>query len=84
MPGQQGGLLVLDKVQVGRHDRAGHETSVRLTIPMKITRNIGTVLLAAYLVLVGLSGVFGIHLGEFKVVYPLLALSAGVCLLIGK
>lgn len=51
---------------------------------MKITRNIGTVLLAAYLILVGLSGVFGIHLGEFKVVYPLLALSAGVCLLIGK
>lgn len=51
---------------------------------MKITRNIGMLLLAAYLILVGLAGAFGISLGELNVVVPFLALAAGICILIGK
>jgi hypothetical protein len=42
------------------------------------------VLLAIYLIIVGLIGVFGISLGQLSILIPLLALIAGICLLIGK
>lgn len=51
---------------------------------MQITRNIGLLLLAIYLILVGLSGLFGIRLGELSFIVPLLAIAAGVALLVGK
>lgn len=51
--------------------------------PMK-SRNIGMLLLAIYLLLVGLIGVAGISLGQLQIVVPILALAAGVFLLIGK
>ncbi len=51
---------------------------------MNITKNAGMLLLAIYLILVGLIGVFGINLGQLHIVVPLLALIAGGLILIGK
>ncbi len=51
---------------------------------MNIPKNLGMLLLAIYLVIGGLIGVFGIHLGQLSMVVPLLALAAGVLLLLGK
>jgi hypothetical protein len=51
---------------------------------MKIIRTPGLLLLAIYLILVGLVGVFGIHLGQASIVMPLLALVAGILILIGR
>jgi hypothetical protein len=47
-------------------------------------KNIGMLLLAVYLILVGVVGAFGISLGQLAIVVPILAIAAGVCLLIGK
>ena len=47
-------------------------------------KNIGMLLLAIYLILIGVVGVFGISLGQLHLVTPALAIAAGVCLLIGK
>jgi hypothetical protein len=47
-------------------------------------KNIGMLLLAVYLITVGLIGLFGISLGQLSFLIPLLALIAGICLLIGK
>lgn len=51
---------------------------------MKIIKTPGFLLLAIYLILSGLIGLFGIHLGEISIVIPLLALVAGILILIGK
>ena len=51
---------------------------------MTITKNYGMLALAVYLLLVGLSGVFGFNLGQLNVLVPILALVAGVLILIGK
>lgn len=51
---------------------------------MKITKNLGMLLLASYLILVGLMGLFGLNLGELNMVLPILALAAGVLILIGR
>ena len=47
-------------------------------------KNIGMTLLAAYLVVVGVVGIFGISLGHLSIAVPILALAGGICLLIGK
>lgn len=47
-------------------------------------KNLGMPLLAIYLILVGLIGVFGISLGQLQVVIPALAIAAGVFILIEK
>lgn len=49
-------------------------------------RNLGHLLLAIYLILVGLTapGLIGIGLGQFSIAMPILALAAGVLLLLGK
>ena len=47
-------------------------------------KNIGLTLLAVYLIVVGVVGIFGISLGQLSIVLPVLALAAGICLLIGK
>jgi hypothetical protein len=49
---------------------------------MKITRNLGMLVLAIYLILVGLSGF--INIGQLRQILDLLALVAGVLLLIGR
>ncbi len=51
---------------------------------MKITKNIGMLALAIYLLLVGLGGVFGFHLGQLSIAVPIAALVAGALILIGK
>lgn len=50
---------------------------------MKFTKNIGMVLLAVYLIIDGLLG-FGLNLGPFVFLLYLVALAAGVFILIGK
>ncbi|MES2595298.1 MAG: hypothetical protein V4662_08180 [Verrucomicrobiota bacterium] len=42
------------------------------------------ILLAIYLVLIGLIGVFNISLGGAGIIVPILALVAGILMLIGK
>ena len=51
---------------------------------MTITKNIGMLLLAIYLIIVGISSAFGFSLGQFGILVPLLAIAAGVLLLIGR
>ena len=48
---------------------------------MKITKNIGMLLLAVYLIVVGLVGLTGLGPG---ILLPILALVAGIFILIGK
>jgi hypothetical protein len=50
---------------------------------MKITKNIGMLLLAVYLIIDGLLG-FGLNLGPGIFLLYVVALAAGVCILIGK
>ena len=49
-----------------------------------ITKNIGMLLLALYLILVGIIGIFGISLGAASILVPILALIAGILILLGK
>jgi hypothetical protein len=48
---------------------------------MTFTRNIGMLLLAIYLILVGLTGLFGL---AFGILLSALALVAGIFILIGR
>ena len=50
---------------------------------MKITKNIGMLLLAVYLIFDGLLG-FGLNLGPAIFILYLVALAAGVLILIGQ
>jgi hypothetical protein len=50
---------------------------------MKLTKNIGMLLLAVYLILDGLLG-FGLNLGSFVFLLYLVAMVAGIFILIGK
>jgi hypothetical protein len=50
---------------------------------MKITKNVGILLLAVYLIVDGLLG-FGLNLGPAIFLLYLIALAAGVLILIGK
>ena len=49
-----------------------------------ITKNLGMLLLAIYLILVGIIGIFGISLGGASIIVPILALVAGILILLGK
>jgi hypothetical protein len=51
---------------------------------MKIIKTPGMLCLAAFLILYGLIGVFGINLGTLTIIMPILALVAGILILIGK
>lgn len=51
---------------------------------MNFTKNIGMLLLAIYLIIVGLSGAFGFNLGQLSIIVPILAIAAGVLILLGK
>jgi hypothetical protein len=50
---------------------------------MKITKNIGMLLLSVYLIIDGLLG-FGLNLGPGIFLLYLVAFAAGICILIGK
>jgi len=51
---------------------------------MNMVKNLGMLLLAIYLIVVGLIGLFGMSLGQLSILVPILALVAGVVILIGK
>ena len=51
---------------------------------MNIVKNLGMLLLAIYLIVVGLIGLFGMSLGQHSILVPILAIVAGVVILIGK
>lgn len=48
------------------------------------TKPVGFLLLAIYLILIGLIGIFGVSLGAAGILLPILALVAGILILIGK
>jgi hypothetical protein len=48
-----------------------------------VTKNIGMVVLAIYLIVVAIIG-FGVSLGSASILAPILALIAGILILIGK
>jgi hypothetical protein len=49
-----------------------------------INKNLGMLLLAIYLIIVGIIGIFGVSLGAASIAVPILALGAGILILIGK
>ena len=51
---------------------------------MNIVKNLGMLLLAIYLIVVGLIGLFGMSLGQLSILVPILAIVAGIVILIGK
>ena len=51
---------------------------------MNLPKNLAMTLLAIYLITVGLSGAFGFNLGQLSIIVPILAIAAGVCILLGK
>ena len=51
---------------------------------MNITKSIGMLLLAIYLILIGIIGIADISLGQASILLPILAIAAGVLILIGK
>ena len=51
---------------------------------MKIIKTPGMLCLAAFLILSGLIGVFRIDLGMLHIIMPIVALVAGILILIGK
>ena len=51
---------------------------------MTSPKNLGHTLLAAYLIAVGVLGLVPISLGVLHTILPILAIAAGVCLLLGK
>jgi hypothetical protein len=51
---------------------------------MNLPSNLGMRVLAIYLIVIGVLGIFGVNLGALSILVPILALVAGICLLIGK
>ena len=51
---------------------------------MKITKNIGFLLLAIWLILSGLIGLFSLSFAGLSVVMAILALAAGIFILLGR
>jgi hypothetical protein len=51
---------------------------------MNFPKNLGLFLLAIYLIIIGVVGVAHISLGAASILVPLLAIAAGVCLLLNK
>jgi hypothetical protein len=51
---------------------------------MKLNKNLGMVLLAIYLILVGLEGLFHFSLGGLSILEPICALGAGILLILGR
>ncbi|MFN2477449.1 MAG: hypothetical protein ABR526_14060 [Chthoniobacterales bacterium] len=51
---------------------------------MNFPKSIGMILLAIYLILVGLVGLAGLTLGGVGILLPILALAAGILILLGK
>ena len=59
------------------------EAAIQKINTMKVTKNIGMLLLAVYLIIDGLLG-FGLNLGPAIFLLYIVALAAGIFILIGK
>ncbi len=51
---------------------------------MKLNKNLGMILLAVYLILVGLEGLFRFSLGGLSIIGPICALAAGILLILNR
>ncbi len=51
---------------------------------MRVTKNLGMLLLAIWLILYGLSALFGLNFQGLPVIMAILALAAGVLILLGR
>ena len=51
---------------------------------MNISRNRGLLVLGIYLIVIGVIQLFGISLGQLSFIVPILALVAGILLIVGK
>ncbi len=51
---------------------------------MTLSRKHGMLALAIYLILMGLSEIIGLKLGQFSIAVPVMALVAGVLILLGR
>ena len=51
---------------------------------MRVTKNLGMLVLAIYLILVGIAGLGVISLGGASVLFAVLAIVAGVLILLGR
>jgi hypothetical protein len=51
---------------------------------MKMRTSPGMLLLAIYLILIGATALFSIRMGEMGIVKPILALVAGILILMGR
>jgi hypothetical protein len=75
-------LLVAKRFILSRFELPA-ETGIEKIVVMKITKNIGMLLLAVYLIVDGLLG-FGLNLGPAIFLLYIIALAAGVFILLGK
>ena len=51
---------------------------------MKLPSNLGMILLAIYLIVVGAIGLLSVNLGGLAILVPILAIIAGVLILLGR
>ncbi len=51
---------------------------------MKLPKNLGMILLAIWLIVVGLEQIVHISLGSLEIIVPIIAIAAGVLLLLGR
>lgn len=51
---------------------------------MRLPKNLGMVLLAVWLILTGLIGLFSLSFGGLPIIMGILALAAGILLLLGR
>ena len=75
-------LLVAKRFILSRFELPA-ETGIEKIVVMKITKNIGMLLLAVYLIIDGLLG-FGLNLGPAIFLLYIIALAAGIFILVGK
>lgn len=51
---------------------------------MKLNKSLGMLLLAIYLILIGLQSLFSFSLGALSIIVPICALAAGILLLLNR
>jgi hypothetical protein len=68
---------------MGRDSRLSVQGAISKIESMRLTKNIGMILLAIYLIVDGLLG-FGLNIGPAIFLLYIVALAAGVFILIGK
>jgi len=60
------------------------EVGVQRSLPMKVTRNLGMLLLAAWLILTGLIPLLNLSFSGLGTVMAILAIAAGVLIVVGR